>query len=91
MNQVQEEILYLSVRGPPLSSTWPVRGPSLYQLVNLSLQLSLNLKGGLGISLVNQVREEILYLSLRNITVFYLASKRAITMEMSVANIQVHV
>lgn len=53
------------------------------------IQVDVNLKGGLGISLVNSVPEELLYISLRNIVLLYRENARAVTMEMTVSNIQV--
>ncbi|KAK3583966.1 hypothetical protein CHS0354_033760 [Potamilus streckersoni] len=55
----------------------------------LNMELSLNLKGGIGISLVNKVPEELLYISLRNISFFYQASPTAITVDASVIDFQV--
>lgn len=52
-------------------------------------QLDVNLKGGVGVSLVNKVPEELLYITLKNITLSYRSNQRGTTLEMSVANIQV--
>ncbi|KAL4233287.1 Vacuolar protein sorting-associated protein 13D [Mactra antiquata] len=54
-----------------------------------NIELDVNLKGGLGISVVNKVPEELLYIALKNITLNYRSHHRGTTLEMSVANIQV--
>ncbi|XP_060085097.1 intermembrane lipid transfer protein VPS13D-like [Ylistrum balloti] len=53
-----------------------------------SLELSMNLKGGLGISLVNKNAEELLYISMRNIIMDYCSTPSSIKMDISVASVQ---
>ncbi|OWF52509.1 Vacuolar protein sorting-associated protein 13D [Mizuhopecten yessoensis] len=53
-----------------------------------SLELSMNLKGGLGISLVNKNAEELLYISMRNIIMDYSSTPSSIKMDISVASVQ---
>ncbi|XP_053397930.1 intermembrane lipid transfer protein VPS13D-like [Mercenaria mercenaria] len=52
------------------------------------IELDVNLKGGVGISLVNKVPEELLYITLKNITLSYRSNQRGTTLEMNVSNIQ---
>ena len=53
-------------------------------------QIDVNLKGGLGLSIVNSLPEELLYISLKNIMLMYRENSKAVTMEISVSNIQVN-
>ncbi|XP_052810385.1 intermembrane lipid transfer protein VPS13D-like isoform X2 [Mya arenaria] len=53
-----------------------------------NVEFDLNLKGGVGISLVNTVPEELLYISLKNITLNYREGMKAVTFEVTVGNIQ---
>lgn len=54
-------------------------------------QLTLNLKGGLGISLVNRVPEELIYISLQDIQVILISTPTDATFTMTVANTQVSI
>ncbi|RUS84448.1 hypothetical protein EGW08_007832 [Elysia chlorotica] len=51
-------------------------------------ELSITLKNGIGVSLVNSLSEELLYLTLKNISVEVVAKPTAITLDASVAHIQ---
>ncbi|GFR72193.1 vacuolar protein sorting-associated protein 13D [Elysia marginata] len=51
-------------------------------------ELSITLKNGVGVSLVNSLSEELLYLTLKNISVEVVAKPTAITFDASVAHIQ---
>lgn len=53
------------------------------------LELSMSLKGGLGISLINKVPEELVYISLSNITMDYVSTPERVSFDISVADIQV--
>ncbi|WAR08719.1 VP13D-like protein [Mya arenaria] len=63
----------------------PVR---VVQINDQQHRFDLNLKGGVGISLVNTVPEELLYISLKNITLNYREGMKAVTFEVTVGNIQ---
>ncbi|XP_078319654.1 intermembrane lipid transfer protein VPS13D-like [Crassostrea virginica] len=54
-----------------------------------TLKLSIKLKGGLGVSLVNSTPEELIYISLRDISVKYIFNTNSTTTDISVANVQV--
>ncbi|KAH3833861.1 hypothetical protein DPMN_107177, partial [Dreissena polymorpha] len=58
------------------------------KLQQRNIEFDMNLKGGLGVSLVNSTPEELLYIRLKNITLNYRENAKAVTMEMTVANIQ---
>lgn len=49
----------------------------------------MNLKGGLGISLINRIPEELVYITLSNIAVEYQSSPEKILFDISVGDIQV--
>ncbi|XP_059165407.1 intermembrane lipid transfer protein VPS13D-like [Physella acuta] len=65
----------------------PERKPSS-SLAGHTIELSLTLKDGIGVSLVNSFSEELLYLSLKNICLEIISRPSAITFEASVALIQ---
>ena len=49
----------------------------------------MSLKGGLGVSLVNSTPEELVYISLQNISLDYISNANSTTADISVANVQV--
>ena len=49
----------------------------------------MSLKGGLGISLINRFPEELVYISLCNITMDYISTPEKVNFDISVSNIQV--
>lgn len=49
----------------------------------------MSLKGGLGISLINRFPEELVYISLSNITMDYISTPEKVNFDISVSNIQV--
>lgn len=53
------------------------------------LEICMSLKGGLGVSLVNHTPEELVYISLQNISLEYLSNHNSTTADISVASIQV--
>lgn len=50
----------------------------------------MSLKGGLGVSLVNHTPEELVYISLQNISLEYLSNPNSTTADISVASVQVN-
>ena len=56
---------------------------------SLCLQVMLNLIGGIGLSLVNSIPEELVYISLQRIHIDYCGSPISQTLEVTVNNIQV--
>uniref|UniRef100_A0A8W8ME86 Intermembrane lipid transfer protein VPS13-like C-terminal domain-containing protein n=1 Tax=Magallana gigas TaxID=29159 RepID=A0A8W8ME86_MAGGI len=53
------------------------------------LEICMSLKGGLGVSLVNHTPEELVYISLQNISLEYLSNPNSTTADISVASVQV--
>lgn len=51
----------------------------------------MSLKGGLGVSLVNHTPEELVYISLQNISLEYLSNPNSTTADISVASVQVNI
>ena len=54
------------------------------------LQVNLDLKKGIGVSLINKQAEEILYINLNNLTLDYQSDFSGVKMDISVANVQVN-
>ncbi|XP_062579526.1 intermembrane lipid transfer protein VPS13D-like isoform X2 [Saccostrea cucullata] len=54
-----------------------------------SLEICMSLKDGLGLSLVNYSPEELVYISLQNISLDYISNPNYMTVDVAVANVQV--
>ncbi|XP_048240313.1 vacuolar protein sorting-associated protein 13D-like isoform X2 [Haliotis rufescens] len=63
--------------------------PKAELVPNQNIEVIFNLKGGLGVSLVNSVPEELVYISLSNITVEMTSRVDLMTLDLSVGEVQI--